>query len=443
MDEKSAKAQQYKIFGYIAIGLFFIFVVMMFFRESSNSANLKSSRYYKREIRNGVDGLSDKDLWVEKSTNEIEEIRQRSKKVEEQNTRLQKQLDSIQKLVIGLGVHLKAFDDQQEDDKTDTIPSKDIPGYEKYKRENPYISSNLNTEEELSQDSIAHINPLNKLENFVEQRGITGRGGEYSNILTGSMDQQDSGHGRVLRNGIKVIKFNNSDSEYDLDENFIFAGTYARAVLIGSVTVSAGIGASANPKPVLLRISDTGNLPNNIKGFLKDAIVIGAAYGNLSSESVVIRLERIVKIDRAKGIGIDIPVKGYVAGENGDSDIRGMVFDRAGTIARTAAISGMLSGMADYITANNGSAVTFEPNSGLAQFSPQKGSKMLEQGASRGIGNAVEKYADFVIKRAEQLQPVIKIDGGRKVTIVFTESVKASAVHMKKVRRKLYAKKQY
>lgn len=68
---------------------------------------------------------------------------------------------------------------------------------------------------------------------------------------------------------------------------------------------------------------------------------------------------------------------------------------------------------------------------------------MLEQGASKGIGNAVEKYADFVIKRAEQLQPVIKIDGGRKVTIVFTESVKASAVHMKKVRRKLYAKKQY
>ena len=102
---------------------------MMFFRESSNNADLKASRYYKREIKNGVDGLSDKDLWVEKSTNEIEDIRQRSKKLEEQNTRLQKQLDSIQKLVIGLGVHLRAFDDQQEDDKTDTIPSKDVPEY--------------------------------------------------------------------------------------------------------------------------------------------------------------------------------------------------------------------------------------------------------------------------------------------------------------------------
>ena len=84
--------------------------------------------------------------------------------------------------------------------------------------------------------------------------------------------------------------------------------------------------------------------------------------------------------------------------------------------------------------------MTFEPTSGLAKFSPQAGSKMLEQGASKGIGNAVEKYADFYIKRAEQLQPVIQIDGGRKLTIVFTESVKASTVNMKKVRQSLLSK---
>lgn len=68
---------------------------------------------------------------------------------------------------------------------------------------------------------------------------------------------------------------------------------------------------------------------------------------------------------------------------------------------------------------------------------------MLQQGASKGIGNAVEKYADFIIKRAEQMQPVIMIDGGRKLTIVFTDSVKASAVHLKKVRKELYVRKQY
>jgi hypothetical protein len=50
---------------------------------------------------------------------------------------LQKQLDSVQKLVIGLGRHLRAFDDQQEDEegRVDTIPSKSIPEYEQYKKD--------------------------------------------------------------------------------------------------------------------------------------------------------------------------------------------------------------------------------------------------------------------------------------------------------------------
>lgn len=445
LKEKFVKAKQYKTFGFIAAGIVAAFLVMMAFRENHNAHNLKAARFYKKEIKTGVDGLSDKELWVERSTNEIEDIRAHNKKLEDHNTRLQKQLDSIQKLVIGLGVHMHAFDDQQEDDKTNTIPSKDVPEYQTYKKENPYMDKSTGIVLEQSQLSEVSVNnnALDKIANFAEQRGVipssnfgnSGRSEEAGTLLNKRVQGSSSaGNQKVLKNGIKVIKFNNADNEYDLDENFIFAGTYARTVLVGSVTVSAGVGASSNPKPVLLRINDTGNLPNNIKGFFKDAMVVGAAYGNLSSESVVIRLERIVKIDNKKGIGADIPVKGYVAGENGDSEIRGIVIDRAGAVARNAAVAGFMSGMAEYMSTNNSSAVRFEPNSGLAQFSPQKGSKMLEQGASKGIGNAVEKYADFIIKRAEQMQPVIKIDGGRKVTIVFTESVRASAVHMKKVR---------
>jgi conjugal transfer pilus assembly protein TraB len=415
--EKFVKAKQYKNFGFIAGGLVMTFLIMMAFRESKNSDNLKAARHYKKEVKTGADGLSDQELWVEKSTNEIEDIRTHNKKLEDHNARLQKQLDSIQKMVIGLGVHLNAFDGQQEDGATS---SEDAP---EHRQENPQVLP----------DEATGSTPLlmDKIENFVDQRGILGDDNTsgISRVFSGERPNQ-----KILKNGIKVIKFSNTDSEYDLDENFIFAGTYARAVLVGTVIASAGIGASANPEPVMLRINDTGNLPNNVKGFLKDAIVIGAAYGDLSSESVIIRLERIVKIDSKTGVGIDIPIKGYVAGENGCSKIRGMVFDRAGEVARNAAVAGFMSGMADYLSSNSRSNVTFEPNSGLAQFSPQAGSKMLQQGASKGIGNAVEKYADFIIKRAEQMQPVIMIDGGRKVTIVFTDSVKASAVHMKKVR---------
>jgi hypothetical protein len=86
MDEKFVKLKQYKTFGFIAIGLVMAFVVMMAFRETHNAGSLKSARFYKKEIKTGVDGLSDKELWVEKSTNEIEDVRNH-------NARLQKQLD--------------------------------------------------------------------------------------------------------------------------------------------------------------------------------------------------------------------------------------------------------------------------------------------------------------------------------------------------------------
>ncbi|GHT94283.1 hypothetical protein FACS1894122_10740 [Alphaproteobacteria bacterium] len=427
--EKLVKNQQYKTFAIIIGAIVAVFVVIMLIRESGNDKNIASGAHYKKELNTGADGLTEKELWVEKSTNELDDLKR-------QNDVLQKQLDSIQNVVIGLGRHLHAFDDQQPDDKTDTIPSKEVPDYEKYKNEHAANSPN-------SSSGVS----LNNLENFIEENrgGCTTGDNGFASKLMGMRDESAKNE-RIqrhvgLKGGIKTITFSNTESEYDLDQNFIFATTYARCVLVGSVTVSAGIGSSSNPQPVILRITDTGNLPNHVKGFMKDAMVLGAAYGELSSESVVIRLERIVKIDKNRGIGMDIPVKGYVAGENGDSRIRGMVFDRAGAVVRNAAVAGFLSGMADFASNNNNSAVTFAPNSGLAQFSPQTGSKMLEQGASKGIGNAVEKYADFIIKRAEQMQPVIKIDGGRKLTIVFTDSVKASAVHMRKIRRQLYEKK--
>jgi conjugal transfer pilus assembly protein TraB len=403
--EKTIRTRQYKILGTGAGILVLVFLILFFLGKDDRNVN--KSAHYKREIAAGIDGLSEKELWIEKSANELSDIKKQSQQ-------MQDQLDKVQKVVIGIERHMHVFDDPQED-RSDTIPSEgeaDRTTFSQTPAETPSDAS------------------FDGMRDFVSrvQDGTT----PDNSILPPNKPES-----KISKNGITAIHYSTTESESNLDENFIFASSYARCVLVGSVTVSAGIGASSNPQPVLLRLTDSGNLPNRVKGFLKDAMLIGAAYGELSSESAVIRLERIVKIDKKRGIGMDIPVQGYVAGENGDSRIRGLVIDRAGAVVRDAAIGGFFSGMADYLTAGSRSGITFEPNSGLAQFSPQKGAKMLEQGASKGIGNAVEKYADFYIKRAEQLQPVIKIDGGRKLTVVFTQSVKASSVHMKKVRTSL------
>ena len=413
MSIKSVKSEQLKLLIVICGGLLGIALLFLALRNDNQSENSGIERYYEKSISTGIDDLSDKELWIEKSTNELAALKK-------QNEDLQEQLDKVQKVVVGIGKSMNIFDGNEASRENNSIENtKDF-------------SESPTTEEPEKMDA-----SFGGMQNFIKNSNKEIQRTQEIPETHESKPEYD----KLRKSKIKTISFSNADNEYDLDENFIFAATYARCVLVGSVTVSAGVGASSNPQPVLLRLTDPGNLPNNVKGFMQNAVVIGAAYGELSSESVVIRLERIVKIDKNGKIGLDIPVKGYVAGENGDSRIRGIVIDRAGAVVRQAAIGGFFSGIADFLTRNSNSGVTFEPNSGLAQFSPQKGARMLEQGASKGIGNAVEKYADFYIKRAEQLQPVIQIDGGRKLTIVFTESVKASSVNLKKVRKSLIVSK--
>lgn len=89
---------------------------------------------------------------------------------------------------------------------------------------------------------------------------------------------------------------------------------------------------------------------------------------------------------------------------------------------RNAAIGGFLSGMGDFMGSSR-NPVTFAPTTGLAQTNPLTNGELLKHGASKGVSGALEKYADFYIKRAEQMQPVIQVQAGRTVDIVVTEGV--------------------
>jgi conjugal transfer pilus assembly protein TraB len=56
---------------------------------------------------------------------------------------------------------------------------------------------------------------------------------------------------------------------------------------------------------------------------------------------------------------------------------------------------------------------------GITSQEALSATEMIKGGAGRGVGNAMEKLSDFYIKRAEQLQPVIEIEPGREIDIVF------------------------
>ena len=127
-------------------------------------------------------------------------------------------------------------------------------------------------------------------------------------------------------------------------------------------------------------------------------------------------------MERKTGEVIEVKVQGYVAGEDGRTGVRGTVVDRAGESMRNAMIGGFVSGMGEFLSqARN--PVSFSPATGFAQMAPVGMEDAFKHGAGKGASSALDKYADFYIKRAEQLQPVIQVAAGRQVDIVFTEGV--------------------
>ena len=212
-------------------------------------------------------------------------------------------------------------------------------------------------------------------------------------------------------------------------KTYIPSGSYVRAVLTSGVVASSAIGAQSNPQPLIMRLLEGGHLPRGFKGKLKDAVLIGSCYGDLSSERAMCRLQRL-SFTQKNGQVIERDVEGWVIGEDGRPGIKGVVVDRAGEVARSTIIAGLLSGVGKFFEAQSRMALPVPGVVGASVQHPQNTSflsgsmDVLKGGAAAGTSNAFDKLAEFAIKRAESMQPVILVASGRQVDVVFKEGVR-------------------
>jgi len=201
-------------------------------------------------------------------------------------------------------------------------------------------------------------------------------------------------------------------------DHYVPAGTFVRARLTSGVVASTAVGASSSPQPLHMEMTHFGNMPRGFKTDVKRCFLIGSAYGDLASERVFMRLETLSCIERKTGEIMELKVDGYVSGEDGANGMRGIIVDKSGPAMRNAFVGGFLSGVGGFLSDAGKGTSTISPMSITTQEA-LKASDMLRGGAGKGVGNAMEKMADFYIKRAEQLQPVIEIEPGRSVDVVF------------------------
>lgn len=380
----------------------------------SSSISKASPKSYKAPITSGASRLDPKEVYVERLTTDHE---------------LQgKRLDAMEKMLETL---IKLNDQGRAPQRVEQNMM--MPGYPQPGSEPRLQHTSMSSSapfEKVAGDLRADLQGVLGEEEKKSQDFITNSAGNSNQPSSsskgmGTLLKQDKAP-RFRSKGIQrtSLMLANSKSNKNLKtaDNTIPAGAFAGAVMVGGVDASTSIQASNDPRPVLLRVTDPGTLPRKFKSDLCGCHVLAACYGDISSERVYMRLEKLTCTERKTGEVVEMAVNGYVAGEDGRAGLRGIVVDRAGESMRNAAIGGFLSGMGNFLSQSH-SPVTFSPANGLAQTNPMTNPDMLKFGAAKGASGALDKYADFYIKRAEQMQPVIQVQAGRKVDIVFTQGV--------------------
>ncbi len=247
--------------------------------------------------------------------------------------------------------------------------------------------------------------------------GIAPAPARLSEVKMVSFGTTESGNASKVSKGSTV---------YTDSPNYLPANSFASAKVVVGVDASAGVNSQADPLPVVLRITGPARsvLQNGklLTTKIQGCLINGAARGDLSSEKVYIKLQKMT-CPQPGGRYAESEVKGFIA-FGGKTGVRGRVVSREGSLAMQAFFAGLVGGAG---TALN-SAFTMPvatigsgANGGINQ-TPNLGNVGLRAigGGAQESGKDLSKY---LIERAEQYQPVIEMPTGVDVEIVFLEGV--------------------
>ena len=236
---------------------------------------------------------------------------------------------------------------------------------------------------------------------------------------------------------VKMVSFSSTDrgtaskiakgsTVYTDSPNYLPANSFATAKVIVGVDAAAGVNSQTDPLPVVLRITGPARsvLQNGklLTTKIQGCLINGAARGELSSEKVYIKLQKMT-CPQPGGRYAESEVKGFIA-FGGKTGVRGRVVSREGSLVSQAFIAGLVGGIGRGFAANTN--IALQPgNVVLANGKRQQLGlgDIAQGGVGNGIGEAGDMVSKYLIERAEQYQPVIEMPTGVDVEIVFLEGV--------------------
>lgn len=240
---------------------------------------------------------------------------------------------------------------------------------------------------------------------------------ELNKIKIGLEEQQ-----KGIENNLEAKSFIKRKKIRKLGE-YIPANSYAQAKLLLGVDAGVGMSAESNPRQLLLRITGDAISAGFGSEYLKTNKLIGCqmsakAVGDISSEKVYLD-GVLMTCAKDKSTFMEIPVKAYIT-SMAKSGIRGEVISREGDLVLKSFLSGLASGFGSGVNQLSQPQTSIS-GGGLVVTDQQKAKNLIQGGVGAGLGGSGDRLSDYFIKRAEQYQPVISVNEGVEVYVVFQE----------------------
>lgn len=235
---------------------------------------------------------------------------------------------------------------------------------------------------------------------------------------------------------VKMVSFSTTDTGtaskvargntvYTDSINYLPPNSFASAKVIVGVDASAGVNSQTDPLPVMLRVTGPARsvyhngrlLTTRIEGCL----VNGAARGDLSSEKVYVKLQKMTCPQPGGRYAVS-EVKGFLA-FGGKTGVRGRVVSREGSLVTQAFVAGLVGGFGRGFSTNASSVFQGTNITTNGRRDKLSTGEILEAGLGEGVSQTGDMVSKYLIERAEQYQPVIEMPTGVDVEIVFLEGV--------------------
>ena len=160
---------------------------------------------------------------------------------------------------------------------------------------------------------------------------------------------------------------------------------------------------------------------------MRHCFLLAQTNGDLSTERVIGQVNKIscVKVD---GKNEEREVQGFLAGEDSTFGVIGQLISRQGSVLAAAAIAQLAKGASDAI-ATAQTLTTLVPNQ---NGSSSSATNVVGDQAKYVFGKALTEPASMVaqwyLKYAEELVPVIAVGSGRTIWVILQNSVEIPAL---------------